>query len=70
MNEGRCKFQLELSEKRRQFCSLLSSRIPLESFKESVDPNLRISGLDIVNGFNQLKSKVAKSIPTGARKAT
>lgn len=69
MNEGRCKFQLELSEKRRQFCSL-SSWIPLESFKESVDPNLRISGLDIVNIINQLKSKVAKSIPTGARKAT
>lgn len=37
---------------------------------ESLHPNLRISEPGIVNGINQLRNLVAKSVATGARKAT
>ena len=45
-------------------------RPPFESLDlESLHPNLRISELGIVNGINQLRNLVAKSVVTGARKA-
>lgn len=37
---------------------------------ESLHPNLRVSEPGIVNGIDQLRNLVAKSVATGARKAT